>query len=89
MGRRKESLVAAAPVFSPVFALKLLYTRQEAAAALSVSASTLDELRKSVALLKPVKVGRRPLWPLKNLLAYIDQLMEAGDLDDPWGNVRV
>jgi predicted DNA-binding transcriptional regulator AlpA len=63
----------------------LLCSRIQAAQLLNISPSTFDKLRKANALLRPVQIGSRPLWPLKNLMAYVDELID-GDTgpDDPW-----
>lgn len=63
----------------------LLCSRVQAAALLNVGPSTFDKLRKANQLLKPVQIGSRPLWPLKNLMAFVDELID-GDTgpDDPW-----
>lgn len=62
----------------------LLCSRAQAAALLSVSPSTFDKLRKDCALLKPVSIGRRTLWPIKNLMAFVEELIDGDDGDDPW-----
>lgn len=80
-----EPLSVASPVAAPVL---LLYTRDQAARSLSVSVTYLDELRKEHPLLRPVKLGRRILWPYKNLLAFIDELSDVGG-DDAWSRVGV
>lgn len=63
----------------------LLVSRVQAATLLNVGPSTFDKLREVTPLLRPVRIGARPLWPLKNLVAYVDELIDAGDgADDPW-----
>lgn len=71
------------PVSTPL----LLCSRVQAAALLNVGPSTFDKLRKTNALLRPVHIGSRPLWPMKNLSAFVDELIEgpAGE-DDPWSH---
>jgi hypothetical protein len=63
----------------------LLCTRLQAAALLNVGPSTFDKLRKAHALLRPVHISSRPLWPLRNLEAFVAELID-GDAgpDDPW-----
>ena len=51
---------------------------------LSVAPSTFDKLRKAHNLLKPVRIGARTLWPYRNLMAFVDELIDAGDGDDQW-----
>ena len=68
----------------PVGHSLLLYSRVQAAAMLNISASTLDQLRKQHPLLKPVRIGDRPLWPLQNLMAFVAELTDAGDEDGCW-----
>lgn len=65
--------------------MPLLCSRMQAAALLNVGPSTFDKLRRDNGLLRPVRLGSRPLWPLKNLMAFVDELIdgEAGP-DDPW-----
>lgn len=90
MPRRAQQISAAElkpphPVATP---LLLLYSREQAASALSMSLSTFDQLAKTVALLQPVKVKSMPRWPYKKLLAYVDALMDAAESFDPWADVR-
>jgi hypothetical protein len=73
------------PVATP---LLLLYSRQQAASAISVSLSTFDALAKTVPTLRPVKVKSRPRWPYKNLLAYVEELVDAAENVDQWADVR-
>jgi hypothetical protein len=64
----------------------LLCSRVQASALLNVAPSTFDKLRKAHNLLKPVRIGARILWPYRNLLAFVDELIDADDSgDDPWG----
>lgn len=78
---RHEKPSAVLPASMPL----LLCSRVQSAALLNVSPGTFDKLRKSNPLLRPVQIGSRPLWPLKNLMAFVDELID-GDLsaDDPW-----
>ncbi|WP_424957114.1 helix-turn-helix transcriptional regulator [Hyphomicrobium sp. 1Nfss2.1] len=62
----------------------LLCSRVQAAALLNVGPSTFDRLRKTSDLLRPVKIGSRPLWPLRNLEAFVFELIDGGADDDPW-----
>lgn len=62
----------------------LLVSRVQAAALLNVGPSTFDKLREVSPLLRPVRIGAKPLWPMKNLMAYVDELIDAGHGDDPW-----
>lgn len=65
----------------------LLVSRVQAAALLNVSPSTFDKLRKANGLLRPVNIGKRTLWPFKNLMAFVEELIEGDDGDDPWAGV--
>lgn len=67
----------------------LLCSRVQAAALLNVGPTTFDQLRRTNTLLRPVQIGRRPLWPLKNLMAFVDELID-GDMsaDDPWSRAK-
>jgi hypothetical protein len=67
----------------------LLCTRVQAAALLNVGPSTFDRLRKDHALLRPVRIGTRPLWPYKNLVEYVETLIDAASGDDPWERAAV
>lgn len=67
----------------------LLYSREQAASALSMSVSTFDQLAKTVALLRPVRVTRSlPRWSYKKLLAYVQELEDAAENFDPWADAR-
>lgn len=81
MGRH-ERVSSVLPSGTPL----LLVSRVQASALLNVSPSTFDKLRKANRLLRPVNIGKRTLWPLKNLLAFVEELIEADDGDDPWAN---
>lgn len=71
--------------FLPAGMQLLLVSRAQAAALLSIAPTTFDRLRKSHALLRPVRIGSRTLWPTKNLLEFVDTLIECDDdADDPW-----
>ncbi len=65
----------------------LLCSREESADLLGIGPSKFDELRKDNRLLRPVRIGTRVLWPYQNLVAYVRDLADGGDGDDPWGNV--
>ena len=85
MGRHDRTS-AILPAGTPL----LLCSRVQAAALLNIGPSTFDRLRKEHALLRPVRIGTRPLWPFKNLMAYVEELIDAaGDGDDPWGRATV
>lgn len=78
---RHEKTSAVLPASMPL----LLCSRVQAAALLNVGPSTFDKLRKVNPLLRPVQIGSRPLWPLKNLMAFVDELIDGGvSPDDPW-----
>ena len=62
----------------------LLCSRVQASALLSVAPSTFDKLRKAHNVLKPVRIGARTLWPYRNLMAFVDELIDAGESDDMW-----
>lgn len=79
MGRHEKHF-AVLPASMPL----LLCSRVQAAALLNVGPTTFDRLRKANGLLKPVQIGARPLWPLKNLMAFVDELIDGGASDDPW-----
>lgn len=80
MGRH-EKPSAVLPASMPL----LLCSRVQAAALLNVAPTTFDKLRKTNPLLRPVQIGSRPLWPLKNLMAFVDELIDGGaGADDPW-----
>lgn len=66
----------------------LLCSRVQAAALLNVSPSSFDKLRKANPLLRPVMIGARPLWPLKNLMAFVDDLIDSDTsaADDVWAS---
>ena len=82
---RHEKSSSVLPASMPL----LLCSRLQAAALLNVGPSTFDKLRKSNALLKPVQIGSRPLWPLKNLMAFVDELIDGdASADDPWSGAR-
>ena len=73
------------PVVLPASMPLLLCSRVQSAALLNVGPSTFDKLRKNNPLLRPVQIGSRPLWPLKNLMAFVDELIDGGlGPDDPW-----
>ena len=78
---RHDKTNAVLPASTPL----LLYSRVQAAALLNIGPTTFDRLRKTNALLRPVQIGSRPLWPLKNLMAFVDELFDGGPSDDPWG----
>jgi predicted DNA-binding transcriptional regulator AlpA len=63
----------------------LLCSRVQAAQLLNISPATFDRLRQANSLLRPVHIGSRPLWPLRNLEAFVAELID-GDAgpDDPW-----
>jgi hypothetical protein len=67
----------------------LLCSRVQAAALLNVGPSTFDRLRREHALLKPVRIGSRPLWPFKNLVAFVEELIDGASGDDPWERAAV
>lgn len=50
--------------------LKLALTRQEAARALGISATTVDRLTRA-GKLKPVRVTRRPLYAVEELERFL------------------
>ena len=77
---RHERFNAVLPIGTP----PLLCSRIQASALLSVAPSTFDKLRKAHNLLKPVRIGARTLWPYRNLMAFVDELIDAGEGDDPW-----
>lgn len=79
MGRH-ERVTSVLPTGTPL----LLVSRVQAAALLNVSPSTFDKLRKANKLLRPVSLGRRTLWPLKNLMAFVEELIDGEGGDDPW-----
>jgi hypothetical protein len=75
--RKLELLPASMPI--------LLCSRVQAATSLGIAPSTFDRLRKSHAILKPVRIGCRPLWPLRNLEAFVAELIDGvSDADDAW-----
>lgn len=78
---RHEKTSAILPAGTPL----LLVSRLQAAALLNIGPSTFDKLRKANPLLRPVMIGTRPLWPLRNLEAFVTELID-GDIspDDPW-----
>ena len=63
----------------PAGALPLLCSRVQAAALLNVGVTSFDKLRKQHALLTPVRLGSRTLWPYRNLVAFIEELIDAAD----------
>lgn len=78
---RHEKPSAVLPASMPL----LLCSRVQAAALLNVGPSTFDKLRRSTPLLRPVQIGSRPLWPFKNLTAFVDELIDGSvGPDDPW-----
>ncbi|MFN3623985.1 MAG: hypothetical protein ACK4TP_07975 [Hyphomicrobium sp.] len=81
---RHEKPSAVLPASMPL----LLCSRLQAAALLNVGPSTFDKLRKANPLLRPVQIGSRPLWPLKNLMAFVDELIDADTsaADDVWAS---
>ena len=82
---REPSAPRERPKNSPPFGVPLLLcSRTQAAALLNIGPTTLDRLRKNNHLLRPVYVGSRPLWPYKNLVAFVDELIDAGEAADPW-----
>ncbi len=78
---RHERASAVLPSGMPL----LLCSRTQAAALLNVGPSTFDKLRKAHNLLKPVRIGARTLWPYRNLVAFVEDLIDADVGDDPWG----
>lgn len=64
----------------------LLCSRVQAAALLSIGVTYFDKLRKQHALLKPVRLGSRTLWPYRNLMAFVDTLADDAESgsDDVW-----
>ncbi len=83
---RHERTSSVLPIGAPL----LLYSRVQAAALLNIGPSTFDRLRKATPLLRPVRIGSRTLWPYKNLVAYVEELIDGGDTgDDPWGRAAV
>jgi hypothetical protein len=80
---RHERASAILPAGTPL----LLCSRVQAAALLNVAPSTFDRLRKQHGLLRPVRIGARTLWPYKNLLAFVDDLIDSDTGGDPWGSV--
>jgi hypothetical protein len=67
----------------------LLCSRVQAAALLNVGPTTFDKLRKQSPLLRPVQIGARKLWPYRNLVAFVEELIDAGDGDDCWAGAAV
>jgi hypothetical protein len=84
MGRH-ERASSVLPLGMPL----LLCSRAQAAALLNVGPSTFDKLRKAHNLLKPVRIGARTLWPYKNLVAYVEELIDVDAGDDLWGGAAV
>jgi hypothetical protein len=82
---RHERSSSVLPVGTPL----LLCSRAQAAALLNIGPSTFDKLRKAHILLKPVRIGARALWPYKNLVAYVEELIDADAGDDLWGGATV
>lgn len=83
---RHEKQSAILPAGTPL----LLVSRLQAAALLNIGPSTFDKLRKANPLLRPVMIATRPLWPLKNLMAFVDELIDAGARGaDPWENAAL
>ena len=77
---RHERFNSVLPIGTP----PLLCSRVQASALLSVAPSTFDKLRKAHNLLRPVRIGARTLWPYRNLVAFVEDLIDAGDGDDLW-----
>jgi excisionase family DNA binding protein len=68
-----------------------LLTREQAAAYLSVSPNTFDEMVKGGRMPRPKVLGnRRRAWDVRALNAAIDRLPVDGDdaqIDDTWSDV--
>lgn len=71
-----DSSIAGSPSGCALAPLRLLLSADDAAQALSISTRTLWTLSQSNQVLS-IRIGRRRLYPVENLEAYIRQRVDA------------
>lgn len=63
--------------------------RPEAARYVGISPTTFDEMVKDGRMPKPKMIGSKPIWDVRALDLFFDELPDQGTAPDKWGAVSV